>query len=191
MVKIKEKIIKYEIINLETTKGIIAQIDKIDEDLAEKNWYSLNGYVIRKNEFRNYVQMHSVIMERILGRKLNKNEEVDHINGNRSDNRRANLRLLNHSENCANIRKSSRIRSTCIYKGVHYDITKNKYRARITLNGITYHLGFFEDEVEAAREYDRAAILRFGEKAKLNFPYESYAFDSHRLAGSAFMAEAL
>jgi hypothetical protein len=190
MSKNKEKYVRDGILYLETTKGVIAQLDLMDGDLAKKSWYSLNGYVIRKNEFRNYVQMHSVIMERILRRKLNKNEEVDHINGIRSDNKRENLRLVHHSENCSNIRKSSKTRLTCKYKGVHYDITKKKYRARITSKGVTHHLGFFDEAEDAAREYDRAAIIYFGQNAKLNFPWESYALETHRLAGSA-MAEAI
>jgi len=190
MSKNKEKYVIDGILYLETTKGVIAKLDLIDEDLAKKSWYSLNRYVIRKDEFRNYVQMHSVIMERILGSLLNKNEEVDHINGIRSDNRRGNLRLVHHLENCANIRKSSKKRLTCKYKGVHYDITKEKYRARITSDGKTHHLGYFDEEIEAAIAYDKGAILLFGETAKLNFPNQPYAHQIHAKAGSA-MAEAI
>jgi hypothetical protein len=184
----KNLLIENGVVYLETTKDITAKFDLIDMDLAKKNWYSLNGYVIRKNRLRNYVHMHNVILERILGR-LNDNKEADHINGDRSDNRRANLRLLPHSENCANIRKSNRIKSTSKYKGVNFDRSKNKFRARITSNGITYHFGFFDDDKEAAREYDRAAIRLFRENAKLNFPYEWYAWESHKNAGAACMVE--
>lgn len=182
-------IIKGDDIYLEATKENTAKFDLIDKDLAKFNWQSQKGYINRKDKNGKYVYMHQAIMERILGRSLNDNEEADHINGDRSDNRRANLRLLSHSENCANIRKSNRIKSTSNYKGVSFDKTKNKFRARISSNGVTYHLGFFEDDKEAAREYDKAAISLFRENAKLNFPLEWYAWEGHKNAGAACKAE--
>jgi hypothetical protein len=185
-------IIKDNDIYLEATKGNTAIFDLIDKDLAKFNWQSQKGYINRKDKYGRYVYMHQVTMERILGRSLNDNEEADHINGDRSDNRRKNLRLVTHLENCANIRKPNRInsnKSTSKYKGVSFDKTKNKFRARITSNGKTCHLGFFDDDKEAAREYDKAAISLFRENAKLNFPHEWYASEGHKNAGAACMAE--
>jgi hypothetical protein len=187
-------LIKNGVVNLETTKGIIAVFDSIDIDLAEKNWYSQNGYVIRKDKQRNYVYMHQVILERMLGRSLNGNEEPDHINGNRSDNRRDNLRLLSHSENCFNIMKpekneSSR-KSTSMYKGVNFYASRGRYRARITIRGVTINIGYFDNERDAAIAYDKDAIFHFREKAKLNFPDESYAWEIHKKNGCAYKVEA-
>src|SRR6476469_8333950 len=66
---------------------------------------------------------------------------VDHINGNRLDNRRQNLRLCRQAENCRNQRKSSRP-LTSKYKGVHR--SKGKWVAQIGLAGRNYNLGRFK-----------------------------------------------
>lgn len=90
--------------------------------------------------------------------------EVDHANGNRADNRRANLRLCSRAENSRNMPA----RSVSGFKGV----TKNKHRwyALIQVDGVTHRLGSFTDPVIAARAYDEAAKRLHGEFAKLNFP---------------------
>ena len=189
-----DSLTKNGVVYLETTKGITAKLDVMDIDLAEKNWYSQNGYVIRKDKQRNYVYMHQVILERILGRSLNDYEETDHINSNRSDNRRDNLRLLNHSENCFNIMKPERNepsgKSTSKFKGVNFDASHGKYRARITIRGVTINIGYFDDEKDAAIAYDRKAISYFKKIAKLNFPNESYAWEIHKKNGCAYKIEA-
>lgn len=175
---------------LDLPKGDAAKLDMIDRDLADSNWHSQNGYVIRKDKNKNYIYMHRVVLERKIGRYLNDDEEVDHINGNRSDNTRENLRLASRSENCANARKAKRAdNSSAKYKGVNFDKCRKKYRARITIGGVTIHLGYFESERDAAIEYDKAAILYAGESAKLNFPTEGYAWEIHKKSGCAYKAE--
>jgi len=181
----RNHIIKGDSVFLEVTRKKLAILDLIDQDLAKYNWQSQKNYVNRKDREGKYIYMHRIVLERELGITLKNNDEVDHINGNRLDNRSSNLRLTSHLENCANIRKSNRIGSTTNYKGVSFIASKNKYRVRITAKGVTHHLGFFNEAEDAAREYDRAAIIYFGQNAKLNFPWESYALETHRLAGSA------
>jgi hypothetical protein len=58
------------------------------------------------------------------------------------------------------------------YRGVSWNKNKNKWTATIYSNGKKHNLGYFEDEEEAARAYDRAARAHKGEKAQLNFPAE-------------------
>ena len=81
-----------------------------------------------------------------------KPSELDHINGNKLDNNIDNLRLSTHSENMRNtgLRKDNSLG----VKGV--DLHKNGYRARITLNSKTRHLGFFSS-LEAAMDVLNAA----------------------------------
>ena len=93
---------------------------------------------------------------------------VDHINGDSLDNRRDNLRLATPQQNGQNKRLSPL--STTGLKGVGWHRKRNKYHARIQLQGIRYHLGFFEDAETAAQAYDAAARTLFGEFAVCNYP---------------------
>jgi hypothetical protein len=61
-------------------------------------------------------------------------------------------------------------RQTSTYRGVSWNKRDNKWAAYIRSNGKNRSLGYFEDEEEAARAYDRAARAQHGEKALLNFP---------------------
>lgn len=80
----------------------VVYVDPEDADLALDTWYvNDKGYVIRRTARprRLIVRMHRIIMRRVLGRELERWELVDHLNGDRLDNRRANLRLCNNSQN--------------------------------------------------------------------------------------------
>ena len=92
---------------------------------------------------------------------------VDHINHNRLDNRKANLRLATPSQSNANERKPCGSRSS-EYKGVSRYKRTGKWRAYIGINGRHLHLGYFDDDTLAARAYNEAATEYFGEFAYLN-----------------------
>lgn len=100
----------------------------------------------------------------ILGVVNDKNVFVDHINHNRIDNRRCNLRLVTKSQNNQN--RSSLKNSTSKYLGVY--IRKGKWISRIKVNQKPIHLGTFTCETQAALAYNNAAELHFGEYANLN-----------------------
>lgn len=98
---------------------------------------------------------------------------TDHINGNRLDNRRANLRTVTRQQNLWNSKPQSK--SSSRYKGVRYKnprglVGRTPWQAVISRNGTTFILGSFSSEDEAARVYDSAARSAFGEYAWLNFP---------------------
>ena len=97
-------------------------------------------------------------------------QEGDHINGDTRDNRRKNLRAATYSQNNWNSKIPKT--NTSGYKGVSWREGVNKYIARIGINNKTYHIGSFCDPIEAARAYDDAARILFGEYAALNFPRE-------------------
>ena len=92
---------------------------------------------------------------------------VDHKNGNGLDNRRENLRWATGSEQQRNI-SHGRGRST--RKGVSWARRQRKWMATICISGKNKHLGYFNEEDEAALAYDRAALENYGEFACVNFP---------------------
>lgn len=98
---------------------------------------------------------------------------MDHANGNGLDNRRSNLRPATASQNSAN--RGPGPRHSSQFKGVDWYPRNKKWRARIGHNGKPRHLGFFEEEIAAAKAYDKAARELFGEYARPNFPYREAA----------------
>jgi hypothetical protein len=91
--------------------------------------------------------------------------EVDHINGDRLDNRRINLRIATRSQNAMN-RPRTRT-NTSGFKGVSR--LGSLWCAQIKLEGKLHYLGRYADPAEAARAYDVAAKIMFGQYARPNF----------------------
>lgn len=119
-----------------------------------------SGYArteIQGKKFR----MHTLLMN------PKKNKYVDHINGNTLDNRIANLRECTPQESSRNIGKR---KSGCSskYVGVSYSREKKMWVSRISYNNKDYHLGYFQNEIDAAMRRDEVAIKKHGEFAKLN-----------------------
>lgn len=110
--------------------------------------------------------MHRVVLNAPAGM------EVDHINGNGLDNRRANLRLCTHAENGKNKGKSRN--STSKYLGVSWRNDRQCWRAQICSKGRKTSFGSFQDEKEAAKCRDAHALAIFGKFARLNFPLSSH-----------------
>lgn len=88
-------------------------------------------------------------------------KKVDHINGIRDDNRPENLRLVSQGENLRSFamwsgRTTSKYRGVSLYKKP--DSTFRAWRAKITINGASYHLGYYTSEEEAALAYNYKAM---------------------------------
>lgn len=100
---------------------------------------------------------------------IDPNKNIDHINGNRSDNRIENLRLATYGQNAWNSRPSSIKRDEdSDWKGVRLEKRTGKWVSKITVNKKTYNLGTYLFEVEAAGAYNVCAKELFGEYAYLN-----------------------
>lgn len=80
-------------------------------------------------------------------------EIIDHINQDKLDNRRENLRIATKSLNALNSKKT---RSGTGYRGVQLNKQADKYQALITVDKKTHHLGFYDSVKEASKAYLKA-----------------------------------
>lgn len=94
---------------------------------------------------------------------------VDHIDRNPLNNRKPNLRLATRTQNNWNSQRGKNWGSSK-YKGVSWKPKKRKWQAVFYINGRSKSLGYFTDEIAAAKAYDKAAKLHRGQFAVLNFP---------------------
>lgn len=165
---------KSEMIEVLLTKNQTTEIDLIDSDLVSTRKYHAHG---RKGDFyaartgwkgfkRTAIYLHVEIMERIISRPLTDDEEVDHVDLNKLNNKRGNLRIASHPQNMKN--NPITIRNTSGYKGVSWIERLKKYQVDITVDGERYYLGVFSDLEEAARAYNVAAKEHHKEFASLN-----------------------
>lgn len=146
------------------TDGFYAYVDAADyEWLSRYTWCALDGYAARR-EKRKTIYMHREIMQPPKGMI------VDHIDGSRANNCRFNLRVCTHAQNRRNSRKHRD--SVSIFKGVSYRKQLRKWYSQCWFVGKDRKGAYVDDEVEAARAYDRTAVECFGEFARLNFPEE-------------------
>ena len=95
-----------------------------------------------------------------------KEKVIDHIDHNGLNNRRENLRICTVTQNVANKRKG---KGSSNFKGVSWHKRDQMWIATIHQKRKQLHLGYFNDELEAAKAYDKAAKDLWGEFAKLNF----------------------
>ena len=86
---------------------------------------------------------------------------IDHINGDKGDNRLANLRLASDAENKRNVEK--RRHNTSGFKGVSFCKSTGRWLAHATLNGRGFHLGRHSTREEAAAAYQAFARANHGE----------------------------
>jgi len=158
------------------TKGLVAIVSPQDYDrLAKYSWYATKCgrtfYAQRTarsalGRSRQYnVRMHREIMG------VRNDMLVDHQNHNGLDNRPSNLRIATLAENGFNRRKTSALCSSR-FKGVSWDKKQNVWRVQGRLNGKQTIIGYFDNELDAAKAYDAWAVAAFGQFAALNFPEE-------------------
>lgn len=131
--------------------GKAVLIDKENKSLVNHNWLDNGlGYLrCRSGVYENRL-IHRVIM------CPTDEQEVDHMNGDKYDNRKCNLRVCTHAENMMNRRKHKNNRSGI--KGVYYAPNRAKnWRAQIRKDGVKYDLGGYETPGEAKIAYEIAS----------------------------------
>lgn len=153
---------------IQLSRGLVTIVDdEAYEWLSRWKWSALKSktgafYAMRSvwdGERNSYVLMHRLITEAPKG------QVVDHINGNPLDNRRENIRVCQQVKNCLN-RRGYLKKTSSQYKGVWWHQGRMKWVA----NFRGKYIGIFREEIDAARAYDKAAILYSPAFARPNFP---------------------
>ena len=140
---------------------------------GEEFWFDLEDYDKIKdycwhvNQYCGYLEGQSYgitykFHREIMGlSKEDKSVFVDHINHNKLDNRKENLRLCSNSENCKNrnIAKNNKSGVT----GVTWSKQMNKWKANIGVDNKLIHLGFFSDKEKAIEARKEAELLYYKE----------------------------
>lgn len=153
------EIVLYDINNEEIDRTQI-DIDMIDH-VKDLKWYlKENGYVAtnKTTNFNQYIHLHQFI--------FNKNEkeeifEVDHIDGNKLNNRLSNLRMATRSQNEQN--KGLRNHNTSGVTGVRFTKERGDWHAGIAVDGKRIHLGYFNSFDEAVKARKNAELKYFKE----------------------------
>ena len=151
------------------TQGQVALVD--DEDyppLSLHRWYAQwepHGKTfyaarhVRELGKKKTITMHRMVMNALP------NQTVDHWDHNGLNNRKENLRLCTGTQNQANQKK---VRGSSQFKGVCFLKKRNKWLCSIGFKNKTYFIGHFNNEVDAARAYNSAALKLFGGFALIN-----------------------
>jgi len=146
----------FKSMEISTKKGIIVLDD--NSPYANCLWnVNLRGYarrLISLNGKRVDVFLHRLVAE------ARPKEIVDHINRNKLDNRRENLRVVSSLVNCLN--RNPNTKKLSKYKG----ITKKGNGWQVYVNG--KYIGYFKSEIDAAIAYDNKVIEVFGSDATTN-----------------------
>lgn len=149
---------------IKLTQGKYALVDREDyERLNQYKWYFNGQYAVRHsptlNGKRGTIWMHREILKPSYG------FVTDHINRDRLDNRRVNLRDCTPAQNRVNSKK--RTDNTSGFIGVTYEVKKKLWIAQVEANGKNRKRRFKKKE-DAAKYYNELARTSFGEYAQLN-----------------------
>lgn len=137
------------------TKGMVALVDDVDfEWLNQWKWcMQSSGYACRFDYSEGSNPGKMILMHRLL-LKPSEGLVVDHINRDKLDNRRDNLRIVSHSQNHLNSGLFKH--NTSGYKGVTWDKERGKWKAQIKWNGKNKNLGLFLLPEHASAAYQEA-----------------------------------
>lgn len=150
--------------SVKLTKGKRALIDTEDLDAINKyHWhYNMRGYAVTNPGTRKEKEL--ILMHRLIN-KTPVGKQTDHINGNKLDNRKCNLRTVTAMENKWNKGKQSN--NTSGYKGVTFIKSASRWEMQIMAAGKRVSKRFRTRE-EAAIAYNHYAKEMHGEFAHIN-----------------------
>lgn len=144
-------------------KGIIKVDDEDFEMLSQYKWRISKGYV--RTTIKIYGKWKNIFMHRLI-MNTPKGMFTDHIDRNKLNNTKNNLRIVTSQQNNMNVQKRKNCSSK--YKGIHWFKRDKKWQAQIMINNKHIYLGLFKNEIDAAIAYNNKAKELFGEYAYLN-----------------------
>lgn len=125
-----------------------------------------NDAILTTNEFTKDGRQTSMRLSRFIMNVTDPDIQVDHKDRNTFNNQKSNLRKCTNSQNMFN--QGPQLGRK--YKGVCFHIRKNKWIASISVNYKRIHLGSYDNEIAAAKAYDKGSKEYHGEFGYLNFP---------------------
>lgn len=127
-------------------------------------WKEPNGYIrgrVWEGKNKHFVLQHRYIVEKILGRSLEANEDVHHKDGNKTNNNPSNLEVLSHGNHSTitnySYQHGKQKNSSSKFFGVWFYKKQSLWCARIKFQKKSYWCGGFKTEMEAAQAYDKKA----------------------------------
>lgn len=151
---------------IELTRGAVSVIDDEDfEEISKYHWHlSSKGYACRRFK-EDGKWCNTYIHRQLTGLTHHDKLIVDHIDGDKLNNRRSNLRVCTNAENMRN--RCQQINNTSGYKGVTFDVDcpLRPWRAIIYVNGKKIRIGWYATPQEAHQAYCKAALELHGEFA--------------------------
>lgn len=158
-----------QLLRLRVDNGFaLVDADMFDE-LVKHRWFLDDGGYPSCNTWDPATKKAKSVRLHALICKAPKGMHVDHRDTNKRNNTRENFRPATARQTCMNQSVQTRPKSSQRFKGVSWRKDTQNWAAYIKHHGIKMSLGSFASEEEAARAYNAAAILHFGEFAKLNF----------------------
>lgn len=143
---------------IKLTQGKYALVDEEDfEYLNQFKWHFDGLYGAKKSPKKIY--MHRLLMNSPKGM------EIDHINQNKLDNRKSNLRVVNRSLNMFNV--GLRKTNTSGHKGIGWNKNKNKWHAKIMIDYKNINLGYFSNIKDAINARKNAEPINVGNMVEL------------------------
>lgn len=143
---------RYQELIVNAQQGTVSRLLKSG---ARKEIGYKNGRYIRAQVDGESVYIHRLIYTHTHG-PIPESFDVDHINGNGSDNRIENLRIATRSQNQEN-RLGAQKNSSTHVRGVYWHKAKKKYMASIKSGGRAFFLGYFDEKDDAELAYRKAA----------------------------------
>lgn len=140
---------------IQLRNGKFAVVDDCDYHLPEWKWWNNKGYACRTIYFGKNKKSTTYLHHAIMG-KPRLGLEIDHIDGDRLNNLRSNLRFVTQRQNCQNQERHRKGLTSSKYMGVSFFKRDKNWKAQININGKNKSLGYFDKEIDAFHAYQKA-----------------------------------